>query len=62
MSTYIQQSEFETRDLVRVWSVEDFVRLYGIEQTEKKRLICLLGEFASESELRMNARRRSKFR
>lgn len=62
MSTYIQLSKLETHEITQVCSVEDFAKRHGIGQTEKTRLICLLGDFASESELRMNARRRPKFR
>jgi hypothetical protein len=46
----------------KVWSVTDFARRYRLDKDEENRLLTLLGSFASEQELLMNASRTPRFR
>ena len=46
----------------RVWSVTDFCKRYRLDKAEDKRLRKLLGEYATQTELLMNAKRPPVFR
>lgn len=46
----------------RVWNVADFCRRYRLDSVETERLRRLLGDFASQTELLMNAKRPAVFR
>ncbi len=48
--------------LLKLRNVHEFARRYRIEPQEEKRLLDLFGQFASEHELLMNARRQAVFR
>ncbi|WP_075292258.1 hypothetical protein [Pararhizobium arenae] len=45
----------------RMWSVAEFCKRYRLDQAEETRLRKLLGDFASQHELLMNARRKASF-
>jgi hypothetical protein len=46
----------------KVWSVSEFAKRYRLEREEEARLRKLLGSFATEQELLMNASRAPRFR
>jgi hypothetical protein len=62
VSEHIDVAKVENSPLRRVRSVEDFCRRYRLGTEEKTRLICLFGQFATEQELLMNAKRAPVFR
>ncbi|MBW6420450.1 hypothetical protein KX729_03275 [Rhizobium sp. XQZ8] len=62
MTTYLKPEELENIGLKKVWSVSEFARRYRLEKDEEKRLLKLLGPFASQQELLMNASRAPRFR
>jgi hypothetical protein len=62
MTTYLKPEELENIGLKKVWSVAEFARRYRLDKDEEKRLLKLLGPFASQQELLMNASRAPRFR
>ena len=62
MSTYIDSKTIEDSGKRRVWSVADFAKRYRLDKAEEDKLTKLLGAFASEHELLMNAQRPSNIR
>ena len=62
MSERIDLKQFEQKGLRKVWSVSEFAKRYRLDRTEEARLLKLLGPFASEQELLMNASRTPRFR
>ncbi|KQV34626.1 MULTISPECIES: hypothetical protein [unclassified Rhizobium] len=58
----IHQQEIETAPAQRVWNVSDFCRRFRLDAAEEKRLRLLLGEFANQQELLMNAERKPDLR
>jgi hypothetical protein len=62
MSERISVEQLEQIGLRKVWSVSEFARRYRLETEEESRLLKLLGPFASEQELLMNASRTPRFR
>jgi hypothetical protein len=62
MTTYLKPQEIENVSLKKVWNVSEFARRYRLDQDEEKRLLKLLGTFASQQELLMNASRAPRFR
>jgi len=45
----------------QVWSVKDFCMRNEITEAEQTKLLRLFGEYATECELRYNAKRRPRF-
>jgi hypothetical protein len=62
MTTYLKTDEIEDRGLKKVWSVAEFAKRYRLDREEEARLFKLLGPFASQQELLMNASRAPRFR
>jgi hypothetical protein len=62
MSKHLDAGKVENAEIKKVWSVADFARRYRLDQMEEHRLTKLLGPFASEQELLMNATRAPQFR
>jgi hypothetical protein len=62
MTSYAPIDELNNKGLKKVWSVSDFARRYRLDRQEEARLLKLLGAFASEQELLMNASRSPRFR
>jgi hypothetical protein len=62
MSERIDVEQIQEIGLRRVWSVSEFAKRYRLERTEEARLLKLLGAFATEQELLMNASRAPRFR
>lgn len=62
MTSHSNIGEIQNNDLKKVWSVADFSRRYRLDKEEESRLLKLLGPFASEQELLMNASRAPRFR
>ena len=62
MTTYLKAGEIETNGVKKVWSVAEFAKRYRLDQAEEARLLKLLGPFASQQELLMNASRAPRFR
>ncbi|WFS01944.1 hypothetical protein [Rhizobium tumorigenes] len=62
MSSYIDSKTIESAANRRVWSVSEFARRYRLDKSEEDKLLALLGPFALEHELLMNAQRRPVFR
>jgi hypothetical protein len=62
MSKHIDQHEAEKSGFKKVWNVSEFARRYRLDAREENRLLKLLGPFASEQELLMNATRTPIFR
>lgn len=62
MSERISVEQLEQIGRRKVWSVSDFARRHRLETEEEGRLLKLLGPFASEQELLMNASRTPRFR
>lgn len=62
MSERLDIEQVEQIGLRKVWSVSEFARRYRLDCEEERRLLKLLGPFASEQELLMNASRVPRFR
>lgn len=62
MSSHIDVESLRKIDVKKVWRVADFARRFDLCAAEEKRLLKLLGSFASEHELRMNSKKSSRFR
>lgn len=62
MTKHIDQKTAETHGFKRVWNVSEFAKRYRLDEKEENRLLKLLGPFASEHELLMNATRSPVFR
>jgi hypothetical protein len=62
MTSHLNLSEMENKSLKKVWNVTEFARRYRLDREEEARLMKLLGSFASEQELLMNASRAPRFR
>ncbi len=58
----IDQHETEERVVQKVWSVSDFCRRFRLDSLEENRLRRLLGDFANQQELLMNAQRKPDLR
>ena len=58
----IPDDQIQRSAMLEVFSIAEFCRRYRIEAMEERRLRTLLGEFATQQELLMNARREPKFR
>lgn len=62
MSEHLDRAKIEDGKTRSVRSVDDFCQRYRLSQEENVRLTRLFGNFASEQELLMNARRPPVFR
>jgi len=62
MTTYLKAAEIDSTGFKKVWNVSDFAKRYRLDREEERRLLELLGTFASEQELLMNASRAPRFR
>lgn len=62
MTKNIKVGEIEDKGLKKVWSVAEFAKRYRLDRQEEARLLKLLGPFASQQELLMNASRAPRFR
>lgn len=60
--SHITPVDLQQSGMKKVWSVTDFARHYRLDKDEENRLLQLLGSFASEQELLMNASRTARFR
>lgn len=59
---FIDINRVERTISTRVWSVAEFCKRYRLDKEEQTRLQKLLGDFASQHELLMNARRPPVYR
>lgn len=62
MTQHLDQQTVISQGLKKVWNVSEFAKRYRLDQREENRLLKLLGPFASEQELLMNATRTPNFR
>ena len=62
MSTHMNLEDIDSKGLKKVWSVAEFAKRYRLDRGEETRLLKLLGPFASQQELLMNASRAPRFR
>jgi hypothetical protein len=62
MTSHLSIPDMEGKGLRKVWSVSDFARRYRLDPEEEARLMKLLGPFATQQELLMNASRAPRFR
>ncbi|MGK6312853.1 hypothetical protein QTA58_01055 [Neorhizobium sp. CSC1952] len=62
MTTHLKAGEIENKGAKKVWSVAEFAKRYRLDKAEEARLLKLLGPFASQQELLMNASRAPRFR
>jgi hypothetical protein len=62
MTSHLSIPEIEDKGLKKVWSVSDFAKRYRLDAEEEARLLKLLGPFATQQELLMNASRAPRFR
>lgn len=62
MSTHLSGQSIENSAVRKVWNVSEFARRYRLDEKEENRLVKLLGPFASEHELLMNASRAPVYR
>jgi len=62
MTSHLNITEIEDKNLKSVWSVSDFAKRYRLDSDEESRLLKLLGPFATQHELLMNASRAPRFR
>jgi hypothetical protein len=62
MSEHVDVERFQDTGLRKVWSVSEFSKRYRLQCDEEQRLLKLLGSFATEQELLMNASRAPRFR
>jgi hypothetical protein len=60
--SHITPVDLQQSGMKKMWSVTDFARRYRLDKDEENRLLQLLGSFASEQELLMNASRTARFR
>lgn len=60
--SHITPVDLQQSGMKKVWSVTDFARRYRLDKDEENRLLQLLGSFASEQELLMNASQTARFR
>ena len=58
----VDQLDVEERVVQTVWNVSDFCRRFRLDIIEENRLRRLLGDFANQRELLMNARRKPDVR
>ncbi|TWF56701.1 hypothetical protein [Neorhizobium alkalisoli] len=62
MTSHLNISDIQNTGLKKVWNVSEFAKRYRLDNEEETRLLKLLGAFASEQELLMNASRAPRFR
>jgi hypothetical protein len=62
MTSHLSMTDIEENGLRQVLSVSDFARRYRLDTEEEARLMKLLGPFATQQELLMNASRAPRFR
>lgn len=62
MSTHLSGQSIESNAVRKVWNVSEFAKRYRLDDGEENRLVRLLGQFASEQELLMNASRAPLYR
>lgn len=62
MTERLDVERFQDTGLRKVWSVSEFSKRYRLQTEEEQRLLKLLGSFATEQELLMNASRAPRFR
>ncbi len=62
MTTHLKLDDIQNMGLKKVWSVAEFAKRYRLDRDEEARLLKLLGPFASQQELLMNATRSPRFR
>ncbi|MGF9562308.1 hypothetical protein [Neorhizobium sp. JUb45] len=62
MSTHLSGQSIESNTVRKVWNVSEFAKRYRLDDREENRLVRLLGQFASEQELLMNATRAPLYR
>jgi hypothetical protein len=62
MTTHMNLDEIDSKGLKKVWNVAEFAKRYRLEREEEARLLKLLGPFATQQELLMNACRTPRFR
>jgi hypothetical protein len=62
MTSHLNLTDIEDKGLKKVWSVTDFAKRYRLDTEEETRLLKLLGPFATQQELLMNASRAPRFR
>ena len=62
MTTHLKLEDIQNTGLKKVWSVAEFSKRYRLNREEEARLLKLLGPFASQQELLMNATRTPRFR
>lgn len=62
MSKHLDQQDGDKPGYKKVWNVSEFAKRYRLDAREEHRLQRLLGPFASEQELLMNATRTPLFR
>ena len=62
MTTHLTIDEIDTAGFKKVLSVSEFSKRYRLDREEEARLLKLLGPFASQQELLMNASRAPRFR
>ncbi|SFB50431.1 hypothetical protein SAMN03159496_04394 [Rhizobium sp. NFR07] len=62
MTSHLNITDIDDKGLKKVWSVAEFAKRYRLDSEEESRLLKLLGPFASQQELLMNASRAPRFR
>ena len=62
MSEHIDFEKIDETETRKVWSVSEFCRRFQLSNSEEERLMALLGPFATDCELRMNASRAPRWR
>ncbi|MDQ0320732.1 hypothetical protein QO002_002870 [Pararhizobium capsulatum DSM 1112] len=58
----VDQHDVEEMVVQKVWNVSDFCRRFRLDSIEENRLRRLLGDFANQQELLMNAQRKPTLR
>ncbi|WP_137132964.1 hypothetical protein [Rhizobium sp. FY34] len=62
MSIHLEPQPADMPGYKKVWNVSEFAKRYRLDMREENRLQKLLGPFASEQELLMNATRTPLYR
>jgi hypothetical protein len=62
MSEHIDFEKINGVEARKVWSVSEFCRRFQLSRNEEERLMALLGPFATDCELRMNASHAPRWR
>jgi|AraplaDrversion2_2_1032049.scaffolds.fasta_scaffold04944_9 hypothetical protein len=62
MTSHAALTDLAGNGIKKLWSVSDFAKRYRLDGEEEARLVSLLGRFATEQDLLINASRAPRYR